>query len=259
MILTDTHTHLYAEQFNDDQGKMIERAFNDGVTRLFLPNIDNTSIDGMIKLKNTYPGNCFPMMGIHPCSIKEDVEEQLALAKSWLFEKQEEVNFCAVGEIGLDFYWDISFKEQQVAALKKQITWAKELDLPVVLHCRDSFVEVLEVVTEMKDDRLQGVFHCFTGTEEDAQKVIDLGFYLGIGGVVTFKNSGLAAVVESLNMEHLVLETDSPYLTPTPYRGKRNESSYLTLIAHKVAEVKAISVEEVAKKTTANSKKLFKI
>ncbi len=254
MILTDTHTHLYSEQFNDDIDIVIQNCIDKGITRLFLPNIDSSSIEGMIKLGTNYPENCFPMMGLHPTSVGENYKEELATMEEWL-NKQD---FCAIGEIGIDLYWDKSFLKQQQDAFRIQINWAKDRNLPFVIHCRDAFDEIFEILDELNDDKMRGIFHCFTGTVEQAKHIINYGdFKIGIGGVVTFKNSGLDKVVEQLDLKHLVLETDSPYLAPTPFRGKRNESSYLLGIAEKVADIYSISINEVADITTANSKEIF--
>jgi len=254
MILTDTHTHLYSEQFNDDIDTVISNCISKGVSRLFLPNIDSTSIDGMLKLGKKFPDNCFPMMGLHPTSVKDNYKEELALVEHWM-EKQK---FCAVGEIGIDLYWDKTHLKEQQEAFRFQIELAKKYDLPFVIHCRDAFDEIFEILNELNDDKMRGIFHCFTGTIEQANHIINYGdFKIGIGGVVTFKNSGLDKVVEQLDLEHLVLETDSPYLAPTPFRGKRNESTYLYNIAEKVADIYNISIEEVARITTENSKQVF--
>lgn len=254
MILTDTHTHLYAEQFNDDRTEMIERAVATGISRFFLPNIDSSSIDGMLALEKAFPENCFAMMGLHPCSVKENYKDELALVEKWLNKR----DFCAIGEIGIDLYWDKSTLSIQQDAFRTQINWAKERNLPFVIHCRDAFDEIFEVMDELNDDSMRGIFHCFTGNAEQAQHIINYGgFKLGIGGVVTFKNAGLDNVVEQIDLQHLVLETDSPYLAPTPYRGKRNESSYLMNIANRISDLHQISIEEVAKITTANSQEVF--
>jgi len=254
MILTDTHTHLYSNQFNDDRTKIIQNSIDDGVSRLFLPNIDSSSIDGMMELENQFPNNCFAMMGLHPCSVKENYKEELAIAEEWLTKR----NFCAIGEIGIDLYWDKSTLAIQQDAFKTQINWAKERDLPFVIHCRDAFDEIFEIMDELNDEKMSGIFHCFTGNIAQAHHIINYGgFKLGIGGVITFKNSGLDKVVEQLSIDHLVLETDSPYLAPVPYRGKRNESGYLLNIAGKVSDIYHLSIEEVAKITTANSKEVF--
>jgi TatD DNase family protein len=254
LILTDTHSHLYAEQFSEDIDQVMSRCLADGVKRIFLPNIDESSIDSMLALEDSYPNTCFSMMGLHPCSVKENFEEQLAIVRTWLDRK----NFVAIGEIGIDLYWDKSLLAEQQEAFRRQIIWAKELGKPIIIHARDSFDEIFEIVDELNDHRLSGIFHCFTGSAQQAQKIIDYGdFWLGIGGVLTFKNGGVDKVVKDIDIKHLVLETDSPYLAPTPYRGKRNESSYLKLIAMKLAEIKGVSLEEVAEITTENSKEIF--
>jgi TatD DNase family protein len=254
MVLTDTHTHLYAEQFNSDISNVIKSCVDKGIERLFLPNIDSTSIDAMMALGKKYPNNCFPMMGLHPTSVKENYKEELALVDDWLNKKQ----FCAVGEIGIDLYWDKSLLKEQQDAFRYQIGLAKKHNLPFVIHCRDSFDEIFEIMDEMNDDKMRGIFHCFTGNIEQANHIINYGnFKIGIGGVVTFKNSGLDKTVEQIDLEHLVLETDSPYLAPAPYRGKRNESSFLYEIAEKVADIYNLPIEDIAKITTQNSKEIF--
>ncbi len=254
VILTDTHTHLYAEQFNNDIDIVIKSCVEKGIERLFLPNIDSSSIKGMIALEDKYPNNCFPMMGLHPTSVKSNYKKELSLVEEWLNKHP----FCAVGEIGIDLYWDKSLLKEQQEAFRYQIALAKKHNLPFVIHCRDSFDEIFEILDEMNDDKMRGIFHCFTGDIEQANHIINYGgFKIGIGGVVTFKNSGLDKTVEQISLEHLVLETDSPYLAPVPYRGKRNESTYLYNIAEKVADIYNLSIEEVAKITTANSKMIF--
>ena len=254
MILTDTHTHLYSEQFNEVIDNVIQNCIDKGITRLFLPNIDSSSIEAMMNLGSNYPNNCFPMMGLHPTSVGENYKEELALVAEWMAKHK----FCAIGEIGIDLYWDKTFLKEQQEAFRFQIALAKKYDLPFVIHCRDSFEEIFEILDELNDDKMCGIFHCFTGTVEQANHIINYGsFKLGIGGVITFKNSGLDKVVEQIDIKHLVLETDSPYLAPTPYRGKRNESPYLLGIAEKVADIYNISLEEVAKITTKNSQDVF--
>jgi len=258
MILTDTHTHLYSEEFNQDREQVIKMAINKGVQRFFLPNIDSTSMDGMFALEKLFPENCFPMLGLHPCSVKENYEQELEIVEQWLSKRK----FCAVGEIGIDLYWAQTFIREQEIAFRKQVEWAVKYELPIVIHSRNSFDEIytiLKVSPFEKVKPLRGIFHCFTGNLEQAKKAIELGFYLGIGGVLTFKNSGLDKVVEQIDLKHLVLETDAPYLAPVPHRGKRNESSYLVLIAQKLADIKNISIEEVAAVTTENSKLIFGI
>lgn len=254
MLLTDTHSHLYAEQFSNDINDVMSRCLADGVGRIFLPNIDESSIEAMLALEELYPDTCFSMMGLHPCSVNADFERQLSVVENWWKQR----DFVAMGEIGIDLYWDKTFLSEQQEAFRRQIIWAKELGKPIVIHARESFDEIFEIVDELNDDRLSGIFHCFTGTAEQAHKIIDYGnFWLGLGGVLTFKKAGLDAVVKDINLKHLVLETDSPYLAPTPYRGKRNESSYVKLVAAKLAEVKGVSLEEVAEVTTTNSKAIF--
>ncbi len=255
-MYVDTHAHSYAEEFDGDRIEMVQRALDAGVGKLYLPNIDSSSVDGMMDLEKRFPNICFPMMGLHPCYVKENYEQELKVVRKWLDERP----FSAIGEIGIDLYWDKTFFEQQVDAFRTQIRWAKELKRPIVIHARDSMDEILEVVEPENDENLTGIFHCFSGDEHHAQRVLDMGgFMMGIGGVVTFKNSGktLRKVLENVGMEHLVLETDAPYLSPVPYRGKRNESSYIPLIAEKLADVKGISLEEVKKITTNNAEKLF--
>jgi TatD DNase family protein len=253
MILTDTHTHQYYETDPAKRQELMRRCLDNGISRLFLPNVDSASIDLVMSQVATFPEYCFPMLGLHPCDVKENWQQELdVIYKAILRHK-----IYAIGEIGIDLYWDKSTLNNQVEALKIQINWAKELKLPIVIHCRDSFDEVLAVLEEEKDDNLHGILHCFTGNLEQAYKLIDLGFYLGIGGVVTYKNSGLDKVVQEIDLKHIVLETDSPYLTPVPHRGKRNESSYLIYVAEKVADLHQMSVEEVAAITTANSKIVF--
>ena len=254
MILTDTHTHLYAEQFNTDIDSVIKNCIEKGIKRLFLPNIDSSSIAGMMALVEKYPTTCFPMMGLHPTSVTANYQEELAVVENWLALNK----FCAVGEIGIDLYWDKTLLKEQQDAFKFQINLAKKYNLPFVIHCRDSFNEIFEILDEMNDENMRGIFHCFNGNIEQAKHIINYGgFKLGIGGVVTFKNSGLDKVVEQIDLEHLVLETDSPYLAPMPYRGKRNESSYLYHIAEKVATIYNISIEELAAITTNNSMEIF--
>ncbi len=254
MGLIDTHTHLYAAEFDEDRNALIADAIAQGVKQFYLPNIDATSIQSMLELEKQYPNNCFAMMGLHPCAVKEDVEENLSIIEAWLAKRK----FVAVGEIGIDLYWDKTFKKEQQLAFRKQISWAKQYNIPYDIHCRDAFDEVMEVVSEFKADNIKAIFHCFSGNVTQAEKVLDAGnFKLGIGGVVTFKNSGLDKVVEAIGLEHIVLETDAPYLAPTPNRGKRNIPVYLNLIAEKVAAIKNISVEEVVNITTKNAKTVF--
>lgn len=253
MELIDTHTHLYAKRFESDRAAMIQRAKAAGISACYLPNIDSESIPGMMELEEAYPGFCFPMMGLHPCSVKADYEQELAIVKEWL----EKRSFVAVGEIGIDLYWDKTFFEQQKKAFIQQAEWAIAYDIPIVIHSRESIDILIDLIKEINNPKLRGIFHCFTGDRAQAQSIIELGFLMGIGGVVTFKNGGLAETLSDIGIEHLVLETDAPYLAPTPYRGKRNESAYVRLIAEKIAEVKEISLEELAAVTTQNARTVF--
>ena len=254
MTLIDTHCHLYLTDFEADRQQVIDRAVADGVEKMYLPAIDSTEFERLLMLEKAFPGRCIPMMGLHPCSVKGNYEDELRLVKDQLRVRR----FAAVGEIGLDFYWDVSFTEQQYDAFRRQVDWAGELKLPVVIHSRNSLDECIGVIKEKQNGELTGIFHCFSGSVEQGRKIIDLGFYLGIGGVVTYKNSGLAEVVKNLPLQSMVLETDAPYLTPAPFRGKRNESSYIKYVAQKLAEVKGVSVEEVAAVTTANAENIFR-
>lgn len=256
MQFTDSHTHIYLEQFDKDRSEMIQRAENENIGRFLLPNIDLDSIDSMHQLTEDYKGKCFPMMGLHPCSVDADyksVLEQMRL-------KLDENHYVAVGEIGMDLYWDKSFQAQQVEAFKIQIEWAKELDLPIVIHARDAFQEIFDVLDEVNDEKLKGIFHCFTGGEAEAQKVLDYGnFLMGIGGVVTFKNSGLDKTLKSLvPLEKLILETDAPYLAPVPYRGKRNEPSYISHIVDKLVDIYEVTPQEISDVTEQNIDSIFK-
>lgn len=254
MILTDTHTHLYSKDFDIDRAELIETAIKNGIKRFFLPNVDSESIPGMFQIEKQFPDNCFAMMGLHPCSVNATYQDELQVVKHWLSKRK----FIGIGEIGIDLYWDKTFLVQQQDAFRTQIQLAKEYNLPYVIHSRDSFNEVMEIVCEFKNDAIKAIFHCFSGNVQQAEEVIAAGnFKLGIGGVVTFKNSGLDKVVDAIDLKHLVLETDAPYLSPMPHRGKRNEPDHLLLIAKKIAEIKNISVEEVAAVTTQNSIEVF--
>ncbi|MEO5910748.1 MAG: TatD family hydrolase [Pelobium sp.] len=253
MILTDTHTHIYYETDPEKRQEQINKCLENGISRLFLPNVDSASIPLVMGMSEAYPKNCFPMLGLHPCDVKENYQEELAIIR----EASTKHQIYAIGEIGIDLYWDKTFLTAQQDAFKTQINWAKELGLPFVIHCRDAFDEVFEVLEEMNDEQMRGIFHCFTGNLAQAHQAIELGFLLGIGGVVTYKKAGLAAVVEQLPLSSIVLETDAPYLAPVPFRGKPNESSYLVHIAQKIADLKQTSMEEIAEITTANSVKVF--
>jgi len=250
---TDTHTHLYASEFDADRTAVVEKAIQNGVTHFFLPNIDIHSIQPMLDLVWNFPNHCFPMMGLHPCSVDQHVEAHLFQIQKW-FKKRK---FYAVGEIGLDYYWSTEFKAEQIRAFRMQIQWAIQQDLPIVIHSRNSNEDVIAILKEMKHPRLRGIFHCFGGNAVQAAEVVDLGFLLGIGGVLTFKNGGLDKAIEDISIEHLVLETDSPYLAPMPYRGKRNESFYILEVARKLAELKKVGLNQLAEITTQNAQKVF--
>ena len=255
MLLTDTHTHLYYETDEEKQALLFQRCFENDVERLFLPNVDVSSIAKIDELVKKYPDNCYAMAGLHPCDVKEGYETVL----SEIYSSIKDRKIYAIGEIGIDLYWDKTTLGLQQTAFREQIKWAKAMKLPIVIHCREAFDEVFEVLESEKGDDLRGIMHCFTGNLEQAERTIALGFYLGIGGVLTYKNSGLDKVVKDISLDHLVLETDSPYLTPVPFRGKPNESSYLVHVAQRLADIKEVSIEEVARVTTLNSKTIFGI
>ncbi|MEC4113005.1 TatD family hydrolase [Myroides pelagicus] len=256
MIFTDTHTHLYSDAFADDRKETINRAISNGVTRFFIPAIDSTYAKSMFALESEFPNNIFLMMGLHPTDVKsETYKNELAFVKSELKRRK----YYAVGEIGIDLYWDKSTLEIQQEAFQRQIQLAKQFNLPINIHCRDAFDEVFEVLEKEKDENLRGVFHCFTGTEEQATQAISYNLKLGIGGVATFKNGKIDQFLSKIDLKHIVLETDSPYLAPTPFRGKRNESAYIVNIAEKLAAIYNVSLEEIANITTANSKDVFGI
>ena len=256
MILTDTHTHLYSEEFQNDRKDMMQRAINLGVSRLFVPSIDSSYTSKMYELESQYPENVFLMMGLHPCYVKPDTfENELKHVETELARR----NFSAVGEIGIDLYWDKTTLDIQKKAFKQQIQWAKKYQLAINIHCRDAFDEIFEVLESERSDDLFGIFHCFTGDFNQAQQAISLNMKLGIGGVATFKNGKIDQFLNRIDLQHIVLETDSPYLAPAPHRGKRNESSYTVLVAQKLAEIYGATVEEIAKITTENSKAVFGI
>ncbi|SDK71305.1 TatD DNase family protein [Salinimicrobium catena] len=255
MTITDTHTHLYSEAFDEDREEMIDRAIAAGVKRFFIPAIDSAYIEGMYSLEKAFPENVFLMAGLHPTHVKENYRDELALVK----EQLESRKFYAVGETGIDLYWDKSTLEIQKGAFRAQIKMAKQNGLPIVIHCRDAFDEVFEVLEEEKAEDLFGIFHCFTGTFEQAKKALSYNMKLGIGGVVTFKNGKIDTFLDQIPLREIVLETDAPYLAPVPYRGKRNESLYIVEVLKKVAEVYNVSEEEVAEITTRTSKEIFKI
>lgn len=249
----DTHAHIYADEFAPDRADMIHRAAEKNIGKIFMPNIDHTSVEGMLDLEQKYPTVCYPMMGLHPCYVKNDFEKELYQVESWLQRR----TFAAVGEMGTDLYWDKTFWNQQVEAFTIQVGLARKHSLPIVVHCRESIDETIAMVEKLQDGKLRGVFHCFTGSKEQAEKLIALGFYLGIGGVATFKKSGMENVIPHVPMDRIVLETDSPYLAPTPHRGKRNEPMYIPLVAQRVAELKNCTLAEVQTATTQNALNLF--
>ncbi|MFM7672599.1 MAG: TatD family hydrolase [Bacteroidota bacterium] len=255
MDFLDSHTHIYLTEFDADRPTMIDRSVAQGVEKLLLPAIDSETHAKQLQVESAFPDRCISMMGLHPCSAKDNVEEELRIVRQYLDQR----SFIAIGEIGLDLYWDKDHLDQQYLAFERQIQWALELDLPIVIHSREATERCIEVVRKHQNGKLRGVFHCYSGSVESARQIIDLGFYLGIGGVVTYKNAGLPAVIAQLSLDHLLLETDAPYLTPVPHRGKRNEPAYIPLVAQKIAEAKFCSVQEVAEKTTANAKALFRL
>lgn len=250
----DTHTHLYDEQLTADKDS-IQRAIDAKVLKMYMPNCDSTTIAGMLKQAENYPHNCFPMMGLHPCYVKQNYKEELAIVEKWLSER----NFYAVGEIGLDYYWDLSFKEQQTEAFETQIDWALQYNLPIVIHSRESTQDCIDIVKKKQNGKLKGIFHCFSGTLQEAQEIIKAGLYLGIGGVATYKKSTLPGILKEISLDHIVLETDAPYLAPVPYRGKRNESAYIPIIAAQIADIKGVPATEIAAITTRNAEKIFPI
>ena len=254
-MITDTHTHLYSDQFNEDRKAMMQRAKDAGVSRFFIPAIDSSYAESMFSLEKNFPNDVFLMMGLHPTSVKENYLEELAHVKDWIDKR----NFYAIGEIGIDLYWDKSFLAQQQEVFRTQIKWAKEKKLPIVIHCRDAFDEIFEVLESEKSEDLRGIFHCFTGTLEQAKQAISYNMKLGIGGVATFKNGKIDKFLNEIDLQHIVLETDAPYLAPTPYRGKRNESSYITNVVDKLVDIYRVSFKEIVEITTQNSKDVFGI
>ena len=255
MIITDTHTHLYSEEFEQDRDEMIQRAMTAGVSRFFIPAIDSTCTAAMYALEKTYPENVFLMMGLHPTYVKDNYKDELAHVETELAQRK----FYAIGEIGIDLYWDKTHLKEQQDAFRHQIRLAKQYKLPIVIHCRDAFDEIFDVLDAEKSPDLLGIFHCFTGTYEQALRAISFGMKLGIGGVVTFKNGKIDQFLNQIDLQHVVLETDSPYLAPIPFRGKRNESSYIINVVQKLAEIYALPSEEIASITTENSKAVFGI
>ena len=251
----DTHSHIYLSQFDEDRKECISRAVSEGVYKIILPNIDAQSVKPMLDTVSDYPEACYPLIGLHPTHVKNNFEEELDVVLS-TFESH---HFLGIGEIGIDLYWDKTFIEEQKFVFERQVRFALERDLPVIVHARDSFQEIIDVLKNINAKKFKGIFHAFAGFEVQAQEVISMGFLIGLGGVVTFKNSTLPGVVKQLDLNHIVLETDSPYLAPTPHRGKRNESAYIPLIAEKIAAIKTIGVEKVAEITTNNACKVFNL
>ncbi len=249
----DTHAHIYAEEFNSDRDDMLRKSEEEGIAKIFMPNIDHTSIDGMMEVELKKPSRYISMMGLHPCSVNKDFEKELYLVEEWLNKRK----FAAVGEMGTDLYWDKTFWPQQQEAFKIQVQLAKKHRLPLVIHSRESIDETIELLKPFADGALTGIFHCFSGSLEQSKRIIDMNFYLGIGGVVTFKNGGLDKVLPDVDLNRIVLETDSPYLAPVPHRGKRNEPSYIPLVALKICDLKKITLDELSKATTANALKIF--
>ncbi len=255
MAFVDTHTHLYVEEFDEDRELALIRAGEAGVARLFMPNIDDTTVDAMLALCRSHEG-CYPMIGFHPTSVDADWKARLAAVRRWLDSPQ---TFYGIGEVGLDLYWDKTYKKEQMQAFEIQIEWALEHDLPLVVHCREAYPELFEVLAPYKETGLRGIFHSFTGTEEEAARLLEYtGFLLGINGVVTFKKSVLPSVLPHVPLGRIVLETDSPYLAPVPYRGKRNESAYLVEVAGKLSEIYSVPLEEIARVTTENACRMFR-
>jgi TatD DNase family protein len=250
----DTHAHIYLEEFSTDRHDILNRCSDAGVNKIYMPNVDHTSIDLMLETEYKYPAQCISMMGLHPCSVKKDFEKELYRVEEWLSKRK----FAALGEIGTDLHWDKTFWEQQQEAFRIQVSWAKKDNLSIVIHCRESIDETIELLEPLLDGKLKGVFHCFSGSYEQAKKITTMGFYLGLGGVATFKNGGLDKVIPDLELDNLVLETDSPYLAPVPHRGKRNTPEYIPLIATKIAELKKVTLQELSSITTANAIRLFK-
>lgn len=253
--MIDTHAHIYLEQFKEDIADVLDRAQEEGLSKVYMPNIDHTSIDDMLELEAKYPDLCVATMGLHPCSVNKDFEKELYLVEQWLAKRP----FAAVGEMGTDLYWDKTYIDQQLEAFKIQCNWAKKYEIPIIIHCRESLDMTIKLVEEQKTDQLTGVFHCFNGTVEQAKRIKELGFYIGLGGVSTFKNSGMGEVIPELALDHVVLETDSPYLSPTPHRGKRNEPAYVKLVAQKVADFRQMPLADLEEITTRNTNSLFKV
>lgn len=255
MYFIDTHTHLYLEEFAHDRQQVVNSALTANVQKMMLPNIDSSSIDGMLDLANQYPDNCLPMIGLHPTSVKDDYLNELSIVEKWINERK----FYAIGECGIDLYWDKEHAVQQEFVFRHHIDLARTYNLPLVVHIRDSFNEVIQILKDVNKSDIRGIFHCFSGSVEQAQQAIKYGFSLGLGGVITFKNNKMQETLKHVDMQHLVLETDAPFLAPVPYRGKRNEPSYIPNIAQMVANIKGLTLDQVAEATTNNAEKLFQI
>lgn len=253
MNFTDTHAHIYSPKFDGDRDEVISRSVQNGVQKIYMPNINVESIDQMLDAESKYPGICIPMMGLHPCDVKKDFDKELYVMEEWLGKR----SFSAIGETGLDLYWDKTFFEEQKESLRIHINWAKQKKLPIILHCRESMDETIEIIREEKTTELKGIFHCFSGSLEQAREIIDLGFLLGIGGVSTYKNGGLDKVFPEISLEHVVLETDSPFLAPVPFRGKRNSPEYIPVIAERLSFLTGKTIQEVSTITEQNSQNIF--
>ena len=251
--LIDTHAHIYLDAFKEDRDVIVSSAVENGIIRIYMPNIDTGTVEDMLEVEQQFGNICKSMIGLHPCAVKSDFQQELYMLENWLSQR----DFAAIGEIGTDLYWDKTYWEQQREAFLIQVNWAKQMKKPVVIHCRESIDETIALVEKERDDSLTGIFHCFTGTPEQAKRIVDVGFFLGIGGVATFKNGGLDKVLPEIDMSHIVLETDSPYLAPVPFRGKRNQPSYLVYIAEKVAGLMNVEVEKLIAVTSSNAQKVF--
>ena len=253
MHCIDTHAHVYADELTSNLNVVIKNAISVGVDKILMPSIDSTTLDAMLKVEQQFPEHCIAMMGLHPCYVKENYKEELKLVEEWIGKRK----FIAIGEIGLDFYWDKTFTKEQHIVFETQMQWALDLNLPIAIHTRNAMGETIEAVKPFAKKGLRGVFHCFSGSKESAEQIIGMGFYLGLGGVLTYKNAGVAEAVKDIPMEYLVLETDAPYLAPVPYRGKTNEPAFMLEVAKKLAEIKSLPLHEIAAITTSNAEKLF--
>jgi len=253
MHFIDTHAHVYAEELTGSMDRIIQNSIKAGVSKMLMPAIDSTTLDAMLKVETQFPAHCIAMMGLHPCYVKENYKEELKLVEDWIGKRK----FIAIGEIGLDFYWDKTFVKEQQLVFETQMQWALDLQLPIAIHTRNAMGETIEAVKPFAKKGLRGVFHCFSGSKESAEQIIGMGFHLGLGGVLTYKNAGVAEAIKDIPMEYLVLETDAPYLAPVPYRGKTNEPAYMLEVAKKLAEIKSMPLHEIATITTSNAEKLF--